>query len=313
MNVSVRKYVSIFKDYLLHERNYSTLTVEAYMSDLEQFIAYLESKEAKTGESFMVDIVDADIVREWLMDMMGRRMAATSVNRKLSALKSFFKFLRNKQIVEKHPLMRVTGPKKAKPLPSFVKDRDMIDLLDEEIDNETFEKVRDRLMMELLYETGIRCAELVGIADRDIDLSAMMLKVTGKRNKQRLIPFADRLKAMIGDYLNVRAKTVGSHTEAFFVRKDGRKVSSAVVYYRIRKGLMTIPALSKRSPHVLRHTFATSMLNNEAELNAVKTLLGHSSLASTAIYTHLTFEELKRVYNAHPRAKNRRTNYGHQD
>jgi integrase/recombinase XerC len=166
-----------------------------------------------------------------------------------------------------------------------------------------FEGMRDRLVLELFYETGIRRAELITLKRADVDFDAMQLKVNGKRNKQRLIPFAGRLKQLMTAYVAEREKTVGTGDECFFVRKNGLPLSPSIAYRIVKGHLSGIPTLAKRSPHVLRHSFATSMLNNGAELNAVKELLGHNSLASTSIYTHITFEELKRVYHAHPRAK----------
>ena len=298
----MRKYVSSFIDYLRYERNYSAHTVDSYAIDLMQFITYLEVKEEMDRETFDVERIDADIVRLWMMHLMKQSLSPASVNRKLSALQSFFTYAVRKGIVEKHPLRLINGPKKSKPIPYFIKEKEIDSLLDEETEDTGFVEVRNQLMLELLYETGVRCSELVGIKDRDLDMDAMLLKVTGKRNKQRLIPFADRLKNMLLNYINVRGREVGECV-SFFVREDGRPVTSAIVYYVVKKRLSSIPTLAKRSPHVLRHTFATSMLNDGATMSAVSNLLGHSSLASTSVYTHVTFEELKRVYNAHPRAK----------
>lgn len=295
--------MSLFIDYLRYERNYSVHTVNSYCNDLSQFASFLEEKELADGEALGVERVDANIVRQWMMSLMKQSVSPASVNRKLSSLQSFFKYLVRHGVVQKHPLKLVAGPKKSKSLPYFVKEKDMDALLDLGSEGGGFEEVRNQLMLELFYETGIRCSELVGIKDVDVDMAAMVLKVTGKRNKQRLIPFADRLKEMIAYYINVREQEVGSGCVSFFVRKDGRPLSSAIVYYAVKKNLSGIPTLAKRSPHVLRHTFATSMLNDGAEISAVRNLLGHNSLASTSVYTHVTFEELKKVYNAHPRAK----------
>jgi integrase/recombinase XerC len=293
----------LFIDYLRYERNYSVHTVNSYFNDLSQFVAFLEEKVVAEGEVFDVERVDADIVRRWMMELMKQSLSPASVNRKLTSLQSFFKYLVRQDIVQKHPLKLVSGPKKSKALPYFIKEKDISNLLDVSLNDSDFEEVRNQLMIEMFYETGIRCSELVGIKNTDVDLDAMLLKVTGKRNKQRLIPFADRLKEMIVHYINVRGCEVEVDCSSFFVRKDGRPVSSAIVYYIVKKNLSGIPTLAKRSPHVLRHTFATSMLNDGAEMSAVSNLLGHSSLASTSVYTHVTFEELKKVYNAHPRAK----------
>ena len=299
----MEKYVSSFIDYLRYERNYSAHTVTSYAKDLAQFVEFLAEKREAEGEIFDLDRVDADVVRQWLLTLMKQSLAATTVNRKLSALQSFFTYTLRKGIIQKHPLRLLNGPKKAKAIPYFIKEKELETLLDEEKDDSVFEEVRNQLMLEMLYETGIRCSELVGIKDTDVDTGAMLLRVTGKRNKQRIIPFAERLKEMLINYKNVRAREVGGGFVSFFVRKNGLPVTSAIVYYVVKKQLSGVPTLAKRSPHVLRHTFATSMLNDGATLSAVSNLLGHSSLASTSVYTHVTFEELKKVYNAHPRAK----------
>ena len=295
--------MSSFIDYLRYERNYSAHTVDSYTNDLYQFITYLENREEADSDVFEVERIDADVVRLWMMQLMKLSLSPASVNRKLSALQSFFTYAVRKGIVEKHPLRLVNGPKKTKPIPYLIKEKELDTLLNEETEDADFEEVRNQLILELLYETGVRCSELVGVKDCDVDINAMLLKVTGKRNKQRLIPFADRLKNLILYYINVRGREVGEECVSFFVRKDGRPVTSAIVYYVVKKKLSDIPTLAKRSPHVLRHSFATSMLNDGATMSAVSNLLGHSSLASTSVYTHVTFEELKRVYNAHPRAK----------
>ena len=291
----------MYVDYLRYERNYSAHTVLSYTNDLSQFVLFLEEKEKMEGEVFNVERIDADIVREWLMSMMKQSFAATSVNRKLCALQSFLKYSVRQGFLQKHPLRLIKGPKKPKPIPYFVKDKEMANMLDEE--PELFEEVRNQLILELFYETGIRCAELVGIKNVDVDMASMLLKVTGKRNKQRLIPFAVHLKEMILYYYKVRARDIKVDCDSLFVQKNGQPVTSAIVYYAVKKKLSSIPTLKKQSPHVLRHSFATSMLNHGAEMSAVSKLLGHNSLASTSIYTHVTFEELKKVYNAHPRAK----------
>ena len=299
----MRKYISLFINYLQYERNYSSHTVISYCNDLSQFALFLEEMEASGGESFGIDRVDVDIARQWMMSLMKQSLSPTTVNRKLSSLQSFFKYLVLKGIIQKHPLKYLSGPKKSKSLPYFLKEKEINGILDIDVSGSDYESVRDQLVIEMFYQTGIRCSELVGIKDADVDIDAMLLKVTGKRNKQRLVPFADRLKEMILYYINVRESEVGADCSSFFVRKNGRPISSAIVYYIVKKNLSGIPTLTKRSPHVLRHTFATSMLNDGAEISAVRNLLGHSSLASTSVYTHVTFEELKKVYNAHPRAK----------
>ena len=296
-----------FLNYLRYERNYSNYTIGAYSKDLDQFQRYV--REHREGV-FNPGEIDSDFVRSWIVSLMDEKLSPVSVNRKLSSLKSFFKFLMKQGFVSVNPLRFVTGPKTKKPLPTFVKEKDMEELLDGDGFDEDFEGVRDRLILEMLYDTGVRRSELVGLQDVDIDYDAMLIKVTGKRNKQRLIPFAERLKNLMLAYTEVRNREVGAGSGWFFVRKNGEQLSTGILYTIVKKKLSDIPTLVKCSPHVLRHSFATSMLNNGAELNAVKELLGHSSLASTSIYTHTTFEELKKVYHAHPRAKKEGGYYG---
>ena len=292
--------IDSFLDYLRYERNYSNYTIEAYSKDLRQFEEYVKVNK---DNRFAPDEVDADLVRCWIVSLMDDKMSPVSVNRKLSSLKSFFKFLMKQGSISVNPLRLITGPKTKKPLPYFIKDKEMELLLDGDGFGEDFEGVRNRLVLEMLYDTGIRRSELIGMRDSDVDSETMQIRVTGKRNKQRLIPFAEGLKNLIQAYTEVRNREVGSESGWFFVRKNGEQLSVSIVYTIVKDKLSEIPTLAKRSPHVLRHSFATSMLNNGAELNAVKELLGHSSLASTSVYTHTTFEELKKVYHAHPRAK----------
>jgi integrase/recombinase XerC len=247
--------------------------------------------------------VDADVVRAWMVSLMDSGYEGTSVNRKLSALRSFYRFLLRTKRVGKDPMRKVSGPKKKKPLPSFVREGDMDRLLDEMSSLEGFEACRDRTVIETFYATGMRLSELIGLQDADVDFSAMQIKVTGKRNKQRLIPFGDALKETLLEYVKQRDEAVPDKSTSFFVRKNGKPMYANLVYDLVKRNLSRVVTLKKRSPHVLRHTFATTMLNHDAELDAVKELLGHASLKATEIYTHTTFEELKKVYKqAHPRA-----------
>ena len=288
-----------FLDYLRYERNYSEKTVLAYGEDISQL---REFAQEEIGD-FNPAEVTPELIREWIVSLMDKGYASTSVNRKLSSLRSFYKFLLKKKVVLVDPLRKITGPKNKKPLPSFLKENEMNRLLDDTDFGEGFEGCRDHLIIEMFYATGIRLSELIGLDDKDVDFSASLLKVTGKRNKQRLIPFGDELKEGMLEYVNVRNEQVLESGGAFFVRKNGERLYKTVVYNLVKRTLSQVVTLKKRSPHVLRHTFATTMLNNEAELGAVKELLGHSSLATTEIYTHTTFEELKKVYKqAHPRA-----------
>jgi len=293
--------VDSFLNYLRYERGYSTHTIKAYSQDLLQFKLYIEVNTENIR--FDCTLIDADQIRNWIVFLLDSQVSPASVNRKLSSLKSFYKYLVRQNVVNENPLRLVVGPKVAHALPYFVKEKEMGGLLDSDSFQDDFEGIRDRLILEMLYETGLRRSELVALSHEDIDLSALLLKINGKQNKQRLVPFADRLKEMITDYTYAKKEIGLVDKGSFFVRNNGNPLSSFIVYYIVKKRLSEIPMLAKRSPHVLRHSFATSMLNDGAELNAVKELLGHSSLASTSVYTHITFEELKKVYHAHPRAK----------
>ena len=292
-------WIESFLAYLRLERNYSEKTVVSYGIDLREFEGYF--KEADAELDFTT--VDAGVVRNWVMHLMDEGRAATSVNRKLSSLRSFYRFLLRKKAITVNPMAKVVGPKKKKPLPSFVREKDMDRLLDGLTFEEGFEGCRDRMVLEMFYATGMRLSELIGLDDADVDFSARLIKVTGKRNKQRLIPFGNELEEDLRIYIKVRDEALPNGADAFFVRKDGKRMYPMQVYRLVKRNLSKVVTLKKRSPHVLRHTFATAMLNDCAELRAVKELLGHESLATTEIYTHTTFEELKKVYKqAHPRA-----------
>ena len=291
--------IKSFLDYLRLELNRSENTVVSYEADLKEFEAYFK----KTDEELEFTTLDADVVRNWMVHLMEAGKAASSVNRKLSSLRSFYRYLLRKGKVKHDPMLKVVGPKKKKPLPYFLKEKEMDRLLDETSFDEGFEGCRDRLILETFYATGMRLSELIGLNDADVDFSARLIKVTGKRNKQRLIPFGNELEKDLLQYIKVRNETFPDGTEAFFVLKNGGRMYPEGVYRIVRRNLSMVVTLKKRSPHVLRHTFATAMLNGKAELRAVKELLGHESLATTEIYTHTTFEELKKVYEqAHPRA-----------
>lgn len=291
--------IESFKDYLRQERAYSERTVTEYETDLSQFQEFFRSED----ELLEWKVVDADVIRRWIVCLMDDGYASTSVNRKLSSLRSFYKFLMRKGEVKVNPMARVLGPKKAKPLPSFVREAEMDRLLDETDFGEGFVACRNKVIIEVFYMTGIRLSELVGLKDQDVDFSSDRIKVTGKRNKQRYVPFGKELRQSLLGYIEMRDSSVPRLTDALFVSERGNRISKTVVGNLVRRSLSKVVSLKKRSPHVLRHSFATSMLNNRAELNVVKELLGHASLAATQIYTHTTFEELKEVYKlAHPRA-----------
>lgn len=291
--------IESFLDYLRLERNYSDMTIVSYGTDLRKFEEFFKGLD----EELDFTTVDSGIVRSWVVYLMDDGLAPTSVNRKLSSLRAYYRFLRKKKVVEADPLRKIVGPKRKKPLPSFLKESEMDCLLDEISYGDGFEACRDKMIVELFYLTGVRLSELIGLDDSDVDFSSMQIKVTGKRNKQRLIPFGENLKDSLLHYLKVRNEVFPNVRGAFFLLKNGKRMYAGRVYEIVKRNLSKVVSLKKRSPHVLRHTFATTMLNNDAELSAVKDLLGHESLATTEIYTHTTFEELKKVYEqAHPRA-----------
>ena len=288
-----------FLAYLRYEKNRSLLTVQRYEKSLRMFEEYFKT----LSEELDWTTVDADIIRGWMEQRMDDGMKAKTVNADLASVKTFFRFALARKMVGKDPAYLITGPKKDKPLPVFVKESDMNRLLDEEEWSEKYKDVRARTIIILLYETGMRRAELRGLNDQDIDFEARQLKVTGKRNKQRLIPFGDELAKELEHYVEVRDQNVErQEPEAFFLNKHGMRVTEDQIYQDVKENLSRVTMMKKRSPHVLRHSFATAMLNHDAGLESVRRLLGHESLETTQIYTHTTFEQLRRVYKeAHPR------------
>ncbi len=285
--------------YLRYEKNYSLHTEISYSEDLSQFAVFLAEHFSDTD----INHVDRDIIRMWIVSMMEKKISPRSVNRKLSAVKSFYRYLQKIGEVTVNPASKVNGPKVGRPIPAFANGADMEKVLDEENYGDSFESLRDHIIIELFYVTGIRRAELIGLKDVDVDFSSETIQVTGKRNKQRLIPFGDGMKQSLEQYIAVRNKEVGNQSGYLFVKNNGEPLYPMLVHRIVTSNLQQIETLAKVSPHVLRHSFATGMLNNGADINAVKELLGHASLAATEIYTHTSFEELKRIYNkAHPRA-----------
>ena len=288
-----------FLDYLRFERNRSELTVKNYGDDLRAFEKFF--RDLKNPVSW--ESVDSDVVRNWMERMMDEGNNAASINRRLSALRSFYRFALSRKLVDKDPVHGITGPKKGKPLPQFLKEKEMDRLLEREYWTRSFEDVRDRAIIMTFYETGIRISELTGLDDKMVDFAEYQLKVTGKRNKQRIIPFGEELCTTLRDYMECRDREVDRLSEALFVTDEGQRMSASLVRERVKRSLSKVCTLKKRSPHVLRHTFATAMLNHKAGIESVKKLLGHESLSTTEIYTHTTFEQLKREYSiAHPRA-----------
>ena len=288
-----------FLNYLRYERNRSPRTVQLYEENLRDFETYVQGLD----DCLSLETVDTDVVRSWVEHLMDQGKKATTVNLGLSAVRTFYRYALSRHIVAKDPAHAVTGPKKAKPLPQFVRESEMDELLDEQHWTEEYNNVRARTIILMFYETGIRLAELVGLDDADVDMAAMQLKVTGKRNKQRIVPFGEELAAALRDYVARRDQELVRQSPALFLDRKGERIGRSAVQHIVKTHLTGFTTLKKRSPHVLRHSFATAMLNNGAGLESVKKLLGHESLDTTEIYTHTTLEQLKRVYNeAHPRA-----------
>ena len=288
-----------FLNYLRYERNYSELTVEGYGKDLEDFQAYFKSLD----EGLEWGVVDADVVRGWMEHMMDKGNAATSVNRRLSAVRTFYKYAMRTGLAKSDPAHAVKGPKKNHPLPKFVREKEMDMALDSETGVEQYKNVRARTLLLMFYTTGMRLSELIALDDANIDMEAGELRVTGKRDKQRIIPFGQELRETLQQYMECRDAGVARQCEAFFVTAKGERMNRNQVRYEVEKSLKGWTTIPQRTPHVLRHSFATAMLNHGAGLESVKKLLGHESLTTTEIYTHTTFEQLKKVYrSAHPRA-----------
>ena len=292
--------VNQFVDYMRYERNMSPRTIQSYSEDLADFESFFKNLD----DQLSWETIDQDIVREWVESMMDRGNTATSVNRRLSSLRSFYRFALKGGMVEVNPASLVKGPKKAKPLPQFVKEGEMNRLIDDDrLWGESYEDALARTIIIMFYETGLRLSELVGLDDTDVDFVNRTVKVTGKRNKQRIVPFGEELATELSQYVEKRDSQVVRTTTGMFLDKKGKRISHAKVANLVRESLSKVTTMKKRSPHVLRHSYATAMLNNGAGLESVKKLLGHQSLSTTEIYTHTTFEQLKRVYKqAHPRA-----------
>ena len=292
-----------FIKYLQYERRYSSHTVDSYQNDLMQFSAFLTQTKPE-GE---IELKDAEHneIRSWIISLMEDGLDPRSVNRKMAALRTYFKFLLKRDIITKDPTARLSALKTSKKLPSFVKETELIGLLSQFESDDTFTGKRNKLVLELLYGTGIRLSELIHLKKSDINLKEGLIKVLGKRNKERIIPMPAELISVIDDYTISREKALGEYTgDDFLVVTDkGRKTYPMYIYRIVNRFLALFTTTDKKSPHVLRHTFATHLLNKGADLNAIKDLLGHSSLAATQVYTHNTIEKLKAVFDqAHPKA-----------
>ncbi len=298
--MNAHDYIDSFMSFLVAERHYSEATAEVYAPALNSLLSFV-------GEHYGImdwgEINDSHI-REWVVQMMSNHFSTLTVNKKLSAVRSFYRFLMMSDVLGKNPASKVKGPKNEKKLPEFVRECEMDNLLDGIRFSEDFAGCRDRLVLLLFYSTGMRLSELVGLNLNSVDFGNSVLKVLGKRNKERLIPFGAELNEELQNYLLQRNQQEGADaTPALLLGNRMGRISQSYVEKIVHAYLSQVTTLKKRSPHVLRHTFATVMLNNGAEIEVVRQLLGHASIATTEIYTHTTFEELKKAYSkAHPRA-----------
>ena len=293
--------ISLFLQYLSCERNYSPLTIKSYQEDLLLFERFLTALDRELAW----ETVDASIVRRWVVSMMDAGEKASTVNRRLCALRAFYRYYMREGKVDVNPAGSVNSPKASRPLPYFIKENDIDRLLDNNVFfPDGWMGMRDRLIVQTLYMTGMRRSELIGLNNADVRTEEGLIKVFGKGRKERLIPIGAEEIQSITRYVTMRnAQMPECSSDAFFVSSKGERLTGARVWQIVKKYLSMVSTVRKRSPHVLRHTFATSMLNHDADLRSVQELLGHARLATTEIYTHVSFEELKKIYNlAHPRA-----------
>lgn len=291
-------YQESFIRYLKYEKRFSSHTVIAYNKDLDQFVEYCS---IMVGD-FDVKAVASKDVRSWVVTLMENDIAPVTVTRKVTTLKSFFKFLMKEGVLEDNPALNIPIPKIRKKLPNFVEENRLNDLLDAGYFSNDFEGLRDKLIISLLYGTGIRLSELMQLKDSDINVKGYLIKVLGKRNKERIIPYPRTLNNLLDSYVKTRNREIAGPFDRLLVTSKGRPVYEKLIYRVVKGNLTKITSLEKKSPHVLRHTYATHLLNKGADLNAVKELLGHANLAATQVYTHTTFEKLHNIYKqAHPR------------
>ena len=293
-------YKESFLQYLQIEKRYSSHTVRSYLNDLGQFFLFLTSQDQPADPEY----VTSHDIRAWVVSLLDNGYSAVSVHRKISCLRVFYRYLRKEGVLRNDPLEKVVLPKRKKSLPVFVEEAAMSNLLDNYSFGDDFSGIRNRTMIEMLYLTGMRRSELIGLHNTDISLPDGSVKVTGKRNKQRIIPLVRPLVKLLEEYIRVRDERIGTGGEGWlFITDKGNKLYDKYVYNIVTRYLAIVTTVEKKSPHILRHTFATHMLNHGADLNSIKELLGHANLSATQIYTHNTFEKLRKIYKqAHPRA-----------
>ncbi|HUX52954.1 MAG TPA: tyrosine-type recombinase/integrase [Williamwhitmania sp.] len=293
--------IRLFTQYLQSERRFSPNTVKAYVDDIEQFVTFM----GKELESFDPSCVDHKQVRRWVVFLLEQKLAARSVARKVSTLRHFYRFLMREGLVFANPVKHLTAPKLQKKLPVFLDEETIAKLLDSYLTiNENFPSIRQKAMVETLYTTGMRRGELVALTLGQIDFAQQQLRVVGKGDKERIIPVPPHLLDLLDRYLVARSEVVvGSDNNLVFVTNEGKPIYPKLVYNEVHAALTLVSTMSKLSPHVLRHSFATHLLNRGADLNGIKELLGHANLGATQVYTHTSFKKLKVIYNqAHPRA-----------
>lgn len=292
--------IESFLKYLNFEKRYSQHTLTSYRNDLNQLQTFIS--ENFSGST--IENADHKQIRAWIISLVDQPNNPRSVNRKIATLRSFYKFLLERDYIEQDPTYKIQALKTKKQLPLFVKEKEILDLLDKINFPNDFFGWRDRLMLELLYGTGIRLAELINLKEQDVNLLDSVIKVTGKRNKQRIIPFAKSIGQIIENYKKSKLDIFKNNSHRFlFVTKEGEQCYPMLIYRTINNYLKLFTTVDKQSPHVLRHTFATHLLDKGADLNAIKDLLGHSSLAATQVYTHNSLEKIKAIFDqAHPKA-----------
>ena len=289
--------ISSFLDYLKFEKRYSEHTIRAYENDLEQFLAFAHSSYGLTSLSDF----STTIIRTWLASLKDEKMSGKSLNRKISTLKSFFKFCQKKELIDQTPMTGIISPKQSKRLPSYVEEKDIRTLLERVEFPDTWNGMTEELAIHIFYNTGIRLSELITLKESQIN--PRHIKVLGKGNKERIIPINETLYALIQKYLREKDRISLIDRTFLLVNQNGKKLYPKYLYQAVKKYLGSVTTLSKKSPHILRHSFATHLSNNGADLNSIKELLGHSSLAATQVYTHNTIEKLKEAYKkAHPKA-----------
>jgi integrase/recombinase XerC len=298
-----------FIRYIKFEKRYSPHTVSAYQSDLDQFIGFLNNPDKILPPPSPVITHPSEIshfhIRNWMVELMDQQVIARSINRKIATLRKYFKFLLQEGVIQVNPASKINTPKIPKNLPVIVEDVRLIQMLDEnEVFGKDFKGVRDKLIIELLFGTGMRLSELLGIKETDINVYEGTVKVLGKRNKERIIPINKELKLLLTEYLELKKnQNFNNNSLTLIVTDKGANAYAKLIYLTVQKYLSYISTQEKKSPHVLRHTFATSLLNRGADLNAIKELLGHANLSATQIYTHNSVERLKSIYKqAHPKA-----------